>query len=139
MDLFFFQNAGSQLCFRFIGTEVSLIQQEGGDVAQLVERRTGTPLKQVGFPSAARDFSPRVNLRCRLFYGVRTPPCAISYISTFAHVQYPVVHVRVRWIMEILKHPACTVGWVARLCYSWLSPRTIRVSYGRSPNGTIQF
>ena len=24
--------------------------------------------------------------------------------------------------METLKHPACTVGWVARLCRSWLSP-----------------
>ena len=21
-----------------------------------------------------------------------------------------------------LKHPACTIGWVARLCHSWLSP-----------------
>ena len=30
----------------------------GGDVAQLVERRTGTPLAQVQFLSAARDFSP---------------------------------------------------------------------------------
>ena len=24
--------------------------------------------------------------------------------------------------METLEHPACTVGWVARLCRSWLSP-----------------
>ena len=30
----------------------------GGDVAQLVERRTGTPLRQVQFPGAARDFFP---------------------------------------------------------------------------------
>ena len=30
----------------------------GGDVAQLVERRTGTPLTPVRFPGAARDFSP---------------------------------------------------------------------------------
>ena len=29
-----------------------------GDVAQLVEHKTGTPLMQVWFPSAARDFSP---------------------------------------------------------------------------------
>ena len=35
-------------------------------------------------------------------------------INISAHVKYPVVHVRVRWIMETLKHPACTVGWVAR-------------------------
>ena len=34
-----------------------------GDVAQLVERRTGTPLTLVRFPGAARDFSPRVNFQ----------------------------------------------------------------------------
>ena len=28
----------------------------GGDVAQLLERRTGAPLRQVRFPGAARDF-----------------------------------------------------------------------------------
>ena len=36
--------------------------------------RTGTPLTQVRFPGAARDFSPRVNFQCRLSFGVRTPP-----------------------------------------------------------------
>ena len=46
----------------------------GGDVAQLVERRTGTPLTKVRFLGAARDFSSRVNFQCRLSYGVRTPP-----------------------------------------------------------------
>ena len=30
-----------------------------------------------------------------------------------AHVKRPVVRVRVQWIMETPKHPACTVGWVA--------------------------
>ena len=44
----------------------------GGDVAQLVERRTGTPLTQVRISGAARDFSPRVNFQCGLSYGVRT-------------------------------------------------------------------
>ena len=39
-----------------------------GDVAQLVERGTGTLLMQVRFPSAARDFSPMVNFQCRLSY-----------------------------------------------------------------------
>ena len=38
------------------------------------------------------------------------------------HVKDPVVHVRVQWIVETLKHPACTVGWVARLCRIWVSP-----------------
>ena len=32
-----------------------------------------------------------------------------------AHVKVPLIHVRVRWIMETLKHPACILGWVARL------------------------
>ena len=86
-----------------------------GDVAQLVEYRTVTPLTQVRFPGAARDFSPRVNFQCRFSYGVCTPPCAIAYIYTCAHVKDPVVHVRLRWIMETGKHPAYTVGWVAQL------------------------
>ena len=45
-----------------------------GDVSQLVEHQTGRSLRQVQFPSAARDFSPRVNFQCRLSYGVCTPP-----------------------------------------------------------------
>ena len=45
-----------------------------GDVAQLVKRQTGTPLGQVRFNGVAKDFSPRVNFRCGLSYGVRTPP-----------------------------------------------------------------
>ena len=44
-----------------------------GDVAQFVERQTGTLLRLVGFPGAARDFSPRVNFQCRLSYYVYTP------------------------------------------------------------------
>ena len=85
-----------------------------GDVVQWVEHWTGTLPTQVRFPGAARDFSPRVNFHCRLSYSVHTPLCAIAYINICAHVQDPVVHVRVWW-MEILKYPACTVGWVVRL------------------------
>ena len=96
-------------------------QTLGGDVAQLVEHRTGTPPTQVRFHSAARDFSPRVNFQCRLSFGVRTSPCAIACIYICTHVKDPVVHVRVWWITETLKHPACTVGLVARLRRSWLS------------------
>ena len=75
-----------------------------GDMAQLVERRTATPLTQVRFPGAARDFFLRVNFQCRLFYVYPyTPVCKRRhYIS--AHVKDPVVHVRVRWIMETVKH-----------------------------------
>ena len=77
---------------------------------------------QVRFPARARDFPPRVNFQCRLFHGVRTPPCAIACINICVHIKDPVVYVRFRWIMETLKHLACTVGWLARLCRSWLSP-----------------
>ena len=111
----------------------------GGDVAQLVERRIGTPLRQVRFPGAARNFSPSANFRCRLSFGVLTPMCAVAGINICAHVKDLVVHVKVRWILETLKHPACTVGWVARLRRSWLSLRkATQISHGRNPNGTIQ-
>ena len=65
----------------------------GGDVAQLVERRTGTPLRQVRFPGEARDFSLRVNFQCGLFYGVSAPPCVVACINICAHVKDPVVYV----------------------------------------------
>ena len=108
----------------------------GGDVAQLVEHRTGTPPTQVRFPGAAEDFSPRVNFQCRLFYFVRTPPCAIACIYICAHVKDPGVHIRVRWIMETLKHPACSLGWVARLCRSWLLPgKATRIFHWKIPLG----
>ena len=60
-----------------------------GDVAQLVEHRTGTPPTQIRFPGAARDFSSRVNFQCRLAYGVRTPPCAIVCINISSHLKDP--------------------------------------------------
>ena len=42
--------------------------------------------------------------------------------------------------METLKHPACTVGWVARLCRTQLvfPGKATRISHGRNPNGTMQ-
>ena len=79
-----------------------MLSLEDGDVAQLTGRWTGTPPTQVRFPGGARDFSSSVNFQCRLSHGVRTPPCAIAYINICVHVKDPVVHVRVRWIMERL-------------------------------------
>ena len=102
----------------------------------MTEHRTGTPLTQVRFAAAARDFSPTVNFQCRLSYGVHTPTCAVACIYICAHVKDLVIHVRFRCTMETLKHSACTVGCVARLCRSWLSPgKTIRISLGRNPIG----
>ena len=111
----------------------------GGDVAQLVQCWTGTPHRQIQFRSAVRDFSPKVNFQRRLSYSVCTPPCATACIYICVHIKDPVVHARFQWIMETLKHPACTIGWVARLCSSWLSPgKATRISHGRNPNGTMQ-
>ena len=62
----------------------------------------------------------------------RTESRVYTVIYICAHVKDPVIHVKVRWIMETRKHPACTVGWVARLCCSWLSPgNATRISHGR--------
>ena len=92
----------------------SLFNRVGMYVAQLVEGETSTLLRQVWFPGVARDFSVRVNFCCSLSYGVQTSLCVIAYIDIWPHVKDSVVHVRVWWIMETVKHPACTVGWVAQ-------------------------
>ena len=90
-----------------------------------------TPLCGKGFFSES-SFSAD-SLRC-----IRTAPSAITRIKIYAHVKDPVVHVRLRWIMETLKHPACTEGWLALLCRSWFSPgRTTRIFHGRYSYGTI--
>ena len=69
-------------------------------------------------------------------YNPRVQPHALTSVRT---VKDPVVHVKVRWIMETLKHSACSVVWVARLCRSWFSVgKATRISRGRNPNGTIQ-
>ena len=110
-----------------------------GDVAQLEAHRTSTSPMQVRFPGTGNGFVSQSQLSVILFYGVRTSPCAIARLYICAHVEDPVVHVRVRWIMGTLKHPACTVGWVARLCHSWLSPgKATRISHRRNPIGTIE-
>ena len=83
-----------------------------GDLAQLVKHRTGTPITQVPLPGTARDFFlPESTFSAdSLSYCVRTPPCAAACIYSGALIKDPVVHVRVGWIMETLKHPACTLG-----------------------------
>ena len=60
----------------------------------MVERRTGTLPTQVRFPGAAREFSPKVNFQCRLFYGVLAPPCAVACVNICAYVKDHVVCVK---------------------------------------------
>ena len=89
----------------------------GNYAAKLVEQRTGTPPTQVRLPGAGKDFSLRVHSQCRLSIGVRTSPCAIARNYICAHAKDAVDAVD----YGNTRHPACTVGWVARLCRSWLS------------------
>ena len=96
----------------------------GGDLAQLVRQRIF--LRESTF--SADSLAVSVHL-----------PLAIACIYISAHVENSVAHVRVRWIMETLKHPVCTVGWLARPCRSWLSPgKAIRISHRRNSIWTIQ-
>ena len=46
-----------------------------GDVSQFVERRIGTALTPVRFPSAARTISPTVNFQCTLLWSPYTLVC----------------------------------------------------------------
>ena len=69
----------------------------GGDVAQLVERRTGTPLTRVRFRGAAKEWfsQSQLSVADRLSCGVRIHVCAIVCINDCAHVNKdPVVHVK---------------------------------------------
>ena len=63
----------------------------GWDVAQLVERRTGTPLRQVGFPGAARDFFPQLIFSADSLTVSVQPSCAIACINTvsYTHLTLP--------------------------------------------------
>ena len=64
----------------------------GGDVAQLVEHRTGTLSTQVRFPTAARDFSFRSESTFSADSSAVSVhrPCAIACIYICAHVKDPV-------------------------------------------------
>ena len=91
------------------------------DVAQLVERRTSRPSMQVRFsdsPVPQRSFSQSQLSVGRFTYCVPIPQHVLTSMSALDLV----VRVRVQWIMETLKHPACTVAWVTRRCSSLLSP-----------------
>ena len=90
-------------------------------------------------PVQQGTFLPQSTFSAGCFTCVRTPPCAMADMKTCKHVQDPVVHVRARWIMQTLKHPACTEGWVAPPCRCWLSLGiATRIFHGGNANGTIQ-
>ena len=104
-----------------------------------LEHRTGELSTAGSIPRCGRGFFSQSTFSAdSLTVSVRTSPCAVACIYIYAHVTDLVVHVRVWWIMETLKHPACTGGWVVRLCRSWLSPgKATQISRGRKPIWTI--
>ena len=57
-------------------------------------------------PRCGKGFSSNSQLSVKTFTCVRTSPCAIAGINVCTHVKDPVVHVRVRWIMETQKTPS---------------------------------
>ena len=99
----------------------------------MVEHWFVTPLMQVQFPSAARDFSQsQISVQTLLPVSVhpRVQSLALSYIC--ALVKDPVVHVSCRVC------PACTVGWIARLLQLAFPGEPTQISHGRNPIRTIQ-
>ena len=84
----------------------------------------------MGFFSQSQ-LSVQTLLRC-----MYTPVRNRMYLQ-MCSLKDPVVHVRVWWILETLKRPACTIGWIARLSRSWLSPgKASRICHGRYPRGS---
>ena len=85
------------------------------DVTRLVEHRTNMTLVQVQISCAAWDFYSRIIFQRRLSYNAHTLFCAIACIINICvgvnlKNKIPVVHVRVWWIMETQKYPACTIA-----------------------------
>lgn len=69
-------------------------------------------------------------------------PCVSTHAQTsHTHVKDPVVtQIRFWWIMETLKYPACTTGWVARLSHHWFSPwKATQIPHGRYPKSDSTF
>ena len=69
----------------------------GRDVAQLGERRTGTTLRQVRFPRCGKRFLLQESTFSAGSLTVSVHP-RVQHLG--AYVKDPVVHVRVRWILE---------------------------------------
>ena len=59
----------------------------GWDAAQLVERQTGTLLRQVQFSDVARDFSPTVSFSADSLMVFVQPPCVITCINICVHIK----------------------------------------------------
>ena len=88
---------------------------KGGHVAQLLQHQISMLQRQVWLPSVARGIFLPGSIFSADCYVCLYTPCATACNNICVHVKDPVVHVRVWWIRETLKHPDCTVSWAGRL------------------------
>ena len=61
-----------------------------GDVAQLVERRTGTPLRQVRFPGTARVSLPESTLSVESLTVSVKPPVQFHALTSVRTINIPI-------------------------------------------------
>ena len=86
-----------------------ILASKGWDVAQLVRASDRHAADAGSIPRCGKEFFSQSTFSADSLTCVRTPTCAITCTNICAHIKDPVVRVRVQWIMETLKHPACTV------------------------------
>ena len=76
-------------------------EARGWDVAQLVRASDRHAADAGSIPRCGKGFFSQSQLSVQTLLRVSVhPQCAIACINICAHVKDPVVHVRVRWIME---------------------------------------
>ena len=108
---------------------------EVGDVAQLVRASDRHAAESGSIPRCGKGFFSQSHLSMQTLLRVSVHPRvqlhALTSVRTLKILQSMS---DLSGIMETLKHPACTVGWVARRCRSWLSPgNATRISHGKIP------
>ena len=87
-------------------------------------------------PQCCRGFFSQRQLSVLTLLCCAYTKCAVTCMNICAHVKDPVVHIRVRWIVETLKYPAFTLDWIARLCPSWLfRGEATQIFHGEIPSG----
>ena len=92
-----------------------IARHENGDVAQLVRASDRHAADAGSIPRCGKEFFFQSQRSVKTLLCVSVTPCSIACINICARVKDPVVHVRVRWIMETLKYPAWTVSWLGEI------------------------
>ena len=101
-------------------------------IVQLVERLTEKPnaiLTRVQVPGAVRDFSTKVNFRCKLSYGVRTAPvCNRMFQQLCACSKFPVPAAIPLFGHTTILHTLIGMGSADLAAAVPYSSKTIRIS-----------